>query len=65
MLGRARELGAEVGMLRHERLLVTPGDAAALLADPLAPADLRAALQRRLMRIVARARPEIRRSGSR
>ena len=25
VLGRAAELGAEVGMLRHERLLVTPG----------------------------------------
>ncbi len=44
VLGRAAELGAEVGMLRHERLLVTPADAAALLADPLAPRDLRAAL---------------------
>jgi glycosyltransferase A (GT-A) superfamily protein (DUF2064 family) len=44
VLGRARELGAEVGMLRHERLLVTPADAAALLADPLLPAELRAAL---------------------
>jgi hypothetical protein len=44
VLGRAGELGAEVGMLRHERLLVTPADAAALLADPMAPPDLRAAL---------------------
>jgi glycosyltransferase A (GT-A) superfamily protein (DUF2064 family) len=44
VLRRAAELGAEVGMLRHERLLVTPADAAALLADPLLPADLRAAL---------------------
>jgi glycosyltransferase A (GT-A) superfamily protein (DUF2064 family) len=44
VLRRAGELGAEVGMLRHERLLVTPGDAAALLADPLLPAELRAAL---------------------
>ena len=43
-LRRARELGAEVGMLRHERLLATPGDAAAMLADPLLPADVRAAL---------------------
>ena len=32
---RARELGAEVGMLRHERVLATPRDAAALIADPL------------------------------
>ena len=46
VLRRAAELGAEVGMLRHERLLVAPPDAAALLADPLAPADLRAALAR-------------------
>ena len=44
VLRRAAELGAEVGMLRHERLLVTPADAAAMLADPLLPADLRAAL---------------------
>ena len=44
LLERAHELGATVGMLRHERLLVTPADAAALLADPLLPADLRAAL---------------------
>jgi glycosyltransferase A (GT-A) superfamily protein (DUF2064 family) len=44
VLRRAAELGAEVGMLRHERVLVTPSDAAALLADPLLPADLRAAL---------------------
>jgi glycosyltransferase A (GT-A) superfamily protein (DUF2064 family) len=44
VLRRAAELGAEVGMLRHERLLVAPPDAAALLADPLLPADLRAAL---------------------
>jgi uncharacterized protein len=44
VLERAAELGAEVGMLRHERLLVTPADAAALLADPLLPDELRAAL---------------------
>jgi glycosyltransferase A (GT-A) superfamily protein (DUF2064 family) len=44
VLRRAGELGAEVGMLRHERLLVTPADVAALLADPLLPDDLRAAL---------------------
>jgi uncharacterized protein len=44
VLARARELRAEVGMLRQERLLVTPADAAALLADPLLPGDLRAAL---------------------
>ena len=44
VLQRARELGAEVGLLRHERVLATPGDAAALLADPLLPAEIRAAL---------------------
>jgi glycosyltransferase A (GT-A) superfamily protein (DUF2064 family) len=44
MLRRAEELGAEVGMLRHERVLATPGDAAALLADPLLDGELRAAL---------------------
>jgi uncharacterized protein len=44
VLKRAAELGAEVGMLRHERLLVTPADAAALLADPLLPHERRAAL---------------------
>jgi glycosyltransferase A (GT-A) superfamily protein (DUF2064 family) len=44
VLRRAAALGAEVGMLRHERLLVTPADAAALLADPLLAPDLRAAL---------------------
>ena len=32
---RARELGAEVGMLRHERCSRRRRDAAALLADPL------------------------------
>jgi uncharacterized protein len=41
---RARELDAEVGMLRHERILATPADVAALRADPLLPAELRAAL---------------------
>jgi uncharacterized protein len=44
VLRRASELGAAVGMLRHERLLRAPPDAAAMLADPLLPADLRAAL---------------------
>jgi len=40
----AREHGAEVGLLRHERALRTAADAAAFLADPLTPADVRAAL---------------------
>jgi uncharacterized protein len=43
-LRRARELGAAIGMLRQERLLATPADVAALLADPLLPGELRAAL---------------------
>jgi glycosyltransferase A (GT-A) superfamily protein (DUF2064 family) len=43
-LDRARALGAEVGLLRHERALRRPADAAAHLADPLTPADVRAAL---------------------
>lgn len=44
ILERARAQGASVGMLRHERMLATPGDAAALLADPLLDAELRAVL---------------------
>ena len=44
----AREHGAEVGLLRHERALRTAADAAAFLADPLTPADVRAALSARL-----------------
>lgn len=44
LLERARALDAEVGMLRHERGLQSPDDVAALLADPLSPGDLRAAL---------------------
>lgn len=40
----AREHDAEIGLLRHERALRTAGDAAAFLADPLTPADVRAAL---------------------
>lgn len=37
-------LGLDVGMLHYERALVGPGDARALLADPLLPADLAEAL---------------------
>jgi uncharacterized protein len=44
VLERARELDAVVGLLRHERVLATPGDVAALLADPLVAGELRAAL---------------------
>lgn len=38
--------GGSLGMLRSERRLVTPGDARALAADPLAPAGLAAVLRR-------------------
>ncbi|HEY8582157.1 MAG TPA: TIGR04282 family arsenosugar biosynthesis glycosyltransferase [Capillimicrobium sp.] len=37
--------GLEIGMLRSERDLDVPADAAALLADPLAPADVAAELR--------------------
>jgi glycosyltransferase A (GT-A) superfamily protein (DUF2064 family) len=47
VLERARELQAVVGLLRHERVLATPGDVAALLADPLVTGDLRDALSAR------------------
>jgi glycosyltransferase A (GT-A) superfamily protein (DUF2064 family) len=38
------DLALEVGMLHYERALVTPMDARAVLADPLAPGDVVAAL---------------------
>lgn len=41
---RARELGLEMGMLRHERRLRRPEDVRALLADPLLPDEVRAVL---------------------
>jgi rSAM/selenodomain-associated transferase 1 len=44
-LAAAHELGLEVGMLRMERDLDTPRDARALLADPLTPAEVAAALR--------------------
>ena len=44
ILAAAHELGAEVGVLRIERLLRTAEDMAAHLADPLLPAEVRAAL---------------------
>lgn len=44
----ALALGGEVGMLRSERRVVTPADAAALALDPLIPADLRALAARHL-----------------
>jgi glycosyltransferase A (GT-A) superfamily protein (DUF2064 family) len=40
----AQGAGGEIGMLRPERRLATIGDARALLADPLAPGELRALL---------------------
>lgn len=43
-LQRARELGAEIGLIRHERALRGPADVAAHLADPLTPRAVRAAL---------------------
>ena len=39
-----RDRGQEIGLLRHERRLATPDDAAAYLADPLLGADVREAL---------------------
>jgi glycosyltransferase A (GT-A) superfamily protein (DUF2064 family) len=44
MLGAAAAGALRVGLLRSERDLHTPDDARALLADPLTPADVRAAL---------------------
>jgi hypothetical protein len=40
LVAAAQAEDAELGMLRHERRLVSPGDARALAADPLAPEDL-------------------------
>jgi glycosyltransferase A (GT-A) superfamily protein (DUF2064 family) len=44
MLGAAAAGDLSVGLLRSERELHTPDDARALLADPLTPAEVRAAL---------------------
>jgi len=44
VLAAALALGGEVGLLRSERRLVTPGDARALALDPLAPPELVALL---------------------
>ena len=44
VLEQARAHDASVGLLRHERVLTTPDDADALIADPLVDAELRAAL---------------------
>ena len=47
VLERARALGAEVGMLRHERVLATPDDVGRAARRPAARAgELRAALSR-------------------
>lgn len=45
-LERAAAARLEVGMLRMERRLHAPADVAAMLADPLLPADVRAVLER-------------------
>ena len=44
VIARAHAHGLEVGLLRYERELLEPLDARALLADPLAPPDVVAAL---------------------
>jgi len=41
LLGRAQEHDVSIGMLRNERRLSSLGDARAVLADPLAPRELR------------------------
>jgi len=45
VLSRAREHGLELGLLRYERELRAPLDVQALVADPLAPADVLAVLR--------------------
>lgn len=42
VFARAMALGGELGMLRSERRVVTPADAAALALDPLVAPGLRA-----------------------
>ena len=42
----AAKLGLEGGLLRMERMLATPADARALVADPLTPSDIRRILER-------------------
>ena len=42
----AQQAGVEVGLIRMERRLRDPADAAAMLADPLLPIDVRRVLQR-------------------
>jgi glycosyltransferase A (GT-A) superfamily protein (DUF2064 family) len=44
VIARAHELGLELGLLRYERELSEPLDVQAVLADPLAPRDVVAAL---------------------
>jgi hypothetical protein len=41
VFAQAMALGGEVGMLRSERRLVTPADAASVALDPIVPAPLR------------------------
>lgn len=45
VLQAAARLGLEVGLLRMERKLSTPADAAAVAADPLTPAEIRTAVR--------------------
>lgn len=42
----ARQAGVEIGLIRMERRLREPADAAAMLADPLSPADVRQVFSR-------------------
>jgi len=48
VLGSLAELGLSLGMVRHERRLVSAADARALAIDPIAPADLAGFLRERL-----------------
>jgi hypothetical protein len=41
VMAAVAELGGELGLLRSERRVVTPGDARALALDPLVPEELR------------------------
>jgi glycosyltransferase A (GT-A) superfamily protein (DUF2064 family) len=50
MLETAQRLGLETGLLRMERALRTPGDLAAMAADPLTPSDVFASLPAGMLR---------------
>jgi hypothetical protein len=45
VIGRAHAHGLELGLLRYERELRGPLDVHAMLADPLSPPDVVAALR--------------------